>query len=172
MVLLGAGADLRFLELREVADPAARTDAAARSQVAVWTDLDVLRDFGLLDDAVPHHAAWPDAAVEHLGIGTDDRVLANDRASLEDRPRLDASVLPDLDAGIDVGGERVGDGHAGAHVPFRDGAAHQAFGDRQLHAIVDSHRKLGVGSAQHPDAAPGRDCRRHQIGQVELALGT
>src|SRR5437868_13863184 len=50
MVLLGARADLRLLELREVADPAARTDAAARPQVAVRTDLDVLGDLRLFDD--------------------------------------------------------------------------------------------------------------------------
>src|SRR5439155_9685597 len=141
MMLLRAGADLRFLELREVADPAARTDAATRPQVAVWADLDVLGHFGLLDDARPHQAAWPDAAVDHLRVGADDGVLPDHCAALEHRPGLDPRVLSDLDARVDVRGGRIGDGHAGTHVPLGDRSTHEPLGSGQLNAVVDAHRQ-------------------------------
>ena len=106
-----------------------------------------------------------------LRVRADDGVLPDHRGSLEHAPWFDPRVLADLDPGVDVRGLRISDGHPGAHVPLRDLAAHQALRRRELDPIVDAHGQVRIRSAHHSNPASGADRQRHQIGQVELALG-
>ena len=54
---------------------------------------------------------------------------------------LDRHVLADLDGGVDPGGCRVDDGHAGAHVAFVDADAHLDLGVGELDAVVDAEQR-------------------------------
>ncbi len=169
MMLLRPPAHPGALELGVVADAAARTNLAAGTQVAVRTDLDVLGNGRGLNNAGPYARTGPDAAVDDMAVGPDDRVRGDDRGPEEHRPRLDARVLPDLHPGIDARRGRVDDRDAGPHVRLGNAAAHQLLRLGERDAVVDPHREPRVGRGHDRDRAALLDGEGEEIGEVQLA---
>ena len=169
MVLLRAGADAALLDLREVADAAAGADVGSRPKVGERPDLDVLGHARCLHHAGPDARARADAAVADVRMRADHRVLRDDGRALEDRPRLDAGVLADLDAGIDPRRRRVDDRHPVAHVHLGDAPSHPLLGRRERDAVVDADRLgrvVGDDKRRGPAVARGDT---DQVGEIQLA---
>ena len=65
---------------------------------------------------------------------------------------------------------RVDDGDARALVLLDDAVAQQPAGLRQLHAVVDAHRLVGVGGDVRAHDEAGRAVQPDDVGEVLLAL--
>ena len=82
--------------------------------------------------------------------------------------RLDRHVLADRDGGLDPGGCRVDDRHAGAHVAFVDADAHLDLGVGELDAVVDAEQRPVVVDLEAGDRPVVGSREAHELGQVEL----
>ncbi len=157
------------LDLGEVTDAASGADLRPRAQVREWPDLHVLCHDGLLEHAGPYAGARSDPAVADLRVRPDHGVLRDDGCPLQDRPRLDTSVLADLDGCVDPGRGRIDDRHPVPHVRLDDATPHPLLCRGQCRPIVDAHRVGGVVGLDDAHGPAVGDRHGHQVGEVFLA---
>src|SRR6266511_3947628 len=99
---LGAGADLRILDLDEGPRLRARTELRTRSEIAERTDLDIR----------------PDLGVDGNRMRPDLRASAHSRAAAQHGERVDGRIGFELDLGIDPRRFRIDDRDPREHVRF------------------------------------------------------
>jgi hypothetical protein len=90
---------------------------------------------------------------------------------LDGDARMDHRVRPDFDVRADVGRRRVDQGHAGGHQFFVLLLSHKPAHFRQFGAAVDPADFLRILDQQRLDRHLAPVVNRHEVGQVELALG-
>ena len=89
----------------------------------------------------------------------------------QDARGLDRGVLADRDVHVDRGALRVHDRDARELVGAVDPPLGQAGHVREVDAVVDAEREVGIGQRAGLDGPAGGEQGRQDVGQVELALG-
>src|SRR5215210_4953822 len=115
---------------------------------------------------------FDEGAVTHksileVGAGSDHAVRTDPRLPTQHTSRQDHSVAPDLDRSLDVRGSRVPHRHPVPHVGVEDAAPEDRFGPRELGAVVDEVRLLGILEPVGDRPAAPSDRLEH-VRQVEL----
>ena len=123
----------------------------ARPQLRERTAVGAVGDLASANPGALDTHSVPDDAVVDLGVGADATVSPDPRAPAHDRHRLEDGVLTDLDSELDVGRDRIGDRHAGAHQALQNAGAQGRLGPRQLDAVVDPDRLDRVVEAHDLD---------------------
>ena len=142
---LGAAADLRLLQLDEVADLRPRADMARRAQVAEGSERHVVLHHRLVQDAVgPQRHAVAEAARAHAGARAHDALGADHRVPLERDAGIEDGVGADLDRVVDIGARGIEHGDAVGHQPVQDAPAHDPRHVGELLPVVHAEALAGV----------------------------
>ncbi len=164
-------ADGGLFQLDEVTDLGARADVRLGPQMTERS-----HDRLLLDHRLGKHAvrlelyAIADSGRTDLAAGADDAVAADLRCHVDDDVGIDDRIGPDGHGVVDVRRRRIQDGDSREHVAVHDAPPLDRRHRRQLPAVVDAMRFVGIDHADSLDPAARAGQQSDDVGQVVFAL--
>jgi hypothetical protein len=167
---LGSGADVAAFDLDIRADMDAVVQDGPGAQVGVRADRHAGADGSPVADGARDLRALAHCGVGQGGLRADRGAGRDRRGAVQVDGREQRDVRLERDAGVDPGGGRVDDGHAGAHVLVEQARVVGTSRRRELDAVVDARRLL-VRRDHRAYLPPVADEDRDDLGQVLLALG-
>src|SRR5215204_6157851 len=100
--------------------------------------MSILANLAVPTDTVLDHSTGPDHAVDQAGVGPDLAAVTDNGVALQDRPRIQRDIAPELHRDVDERLARVEHGDSIEQPPAVGAAAQFAFGQGQLPTVVDS----------------------------------